>query len=195
MWQDMSSSVSAIFVPGTPHWSAVIPSPQVKCKGASAVWRTGKVCQGCRSNPHNLILSTHFIEDVISGSAGESKSCAGKTQIQAVCAGHLLGRHEPRKREKTAAFVLKIWARLARKIKAFFFCSAPLMYETLQAVWQDMSHLGWSQTMQACQVAVFGCWRKRVKFVVGGGGRNIPRVTKLIINLFFLILSRNISAC
>lgn len=47
------------------------------------------------------------------------------------------------------------------------FCSARLMYETLQAVWQDMSHLGWSQTKSACQVAVFECWRKIVKFAIG----------------------------
>lgn len=41
------------------------------------------------------------------------------------------------------------------------------MYETLQAVWQDMLHLVWSQTKQAYQMVVFKCWRKIVTFAIG----------------------------
>lgn len=64
---------------------------------------------------------------------------------------------------KTGTLNLRIWERIAKKNKGLF-CSTLLMYETLQAVWQDMSHSGWSQTKQACQMAVFECWRKIVKF-------------------------------
>lgn len=97
-------------------WNAALicrhPRPTGEMQESICFIETEKVC---RSSPHNLIPSTHFIEDVISGSAGESRSSAGKIQIQAVCAGCLFARHESHKQRKLVHLSLKSDSALPEK--------------------------------------------------------------------------------
>lgn len=108
MWQDMGSSVSAIFFgPLERHTDLSSFQPRGETRESAYRTQSGEVCTGCRFNPHNLILSTHFIGDVISRSSGKSEKlyCENtnfKHAVCAICEHRLFGRRASRKQRKLA---------------------------------------------------------------------------------------------
>lgn len=85
--------------------------------------QNGKVCTGCRFNPHNLILSTHFIGDVISRSSGNSKKlyCENTIFKRTVCYMWtlLIWKTHISQTKKTGTFIFKSECTLPKN-KSFF---------------------------------------------------------------------------
>lgn len=109
MWQDMGSSVSAFFcggggLPLERHTDLPSFQPTGETQESAHCTRSGEVCTGCRFNPHNLILSTHFIGDVISRSSGKSQKLycenTNSSTQRAICERCLFGRRTSRKQRK-----------------------------------------------------------------------------------------------
>lgn len=111
------------FAPRTPHTDLPSLPPAGETQESAYCTQSGEVCAGCGFNPHNLILSTHFIGDVISRSSGKSQKLycenANSSTQCAICERCLFGRRQTSQTKKTGTFILKS-ERALPKNKSFF---------------------------------------------------------------------------